>query len=70
MTATNPGGNTASTYVVLDETSTSVVNIANPNLASFDIETIDLRFGDQAYDVYTLGTDATLVVDDDIQVVT
>jgi len=116
VSATDPGGNTASTYVVLDETSTSVVNIANPNLAAFDIETIDLRFGDQAqltlseeqvlalsgnsdrvliqggvddhltisgaqsagttqidgqtYDVYTLGTDATLVVDDDIQVVT
>ena len=48
ITATDPGGNTASTYVVLDETSTSVVDIANPNLAAFDIETIDLRFGDQA----------------------
>jgi hypothetical protein len=116
VSATDPGGNTSSTYVVLDETSTSVVNIANPNLAAFDIETIDLRFGDQAqlalseeqvlalsgnsdrvlvqggaddnltisgaqsagstqidgqtYDVYTLGTDATLVVDDDIQIVT
>ncbi|MGK8232672.1 Ig-like domain-containing protein [Roseovarius sp. MS2] len=116
VTSTDTGGNTASTYVVLDETSTSVVNIANPNLSAFDIETIDLRFGDQAqlslteaqvlalsgnsdtvlvqggaddrvtltgaeaagrtqidgqtYDIYTLGNDATVVVDEDIQIVT
>ncbi|SLN65940.1 hypothetical protein ROG8370_03059 [Roseovarius gaetbuli] len=116
VTATDPAGNAASTYVVLDETSTSVVNIANPNLAAFDIETIDLRFGDQSqltlseaqvlalsgnsdrvlvqgggddhltiagaqsagstqidgqsYDIYTLGNDATLVVDDEIRIVT
>ncbi|MGX0975482.1 hypothetical protein ACSSVY_001184 [Roseovarius sp. MBR-51] len=116
VTSTDAGGNTASTYVVLDETSTSVVNIANPNLRAFDIETIDLRFGDQAqlslteaqvlalsgnsdtvlvqggaddrvtltgaeatgntvidgqsFDIYTLGNDATVVVDDDIQIVT
>ncbi|WP_339671908.1 Ig-like domain-containing protein [uncultured Roseovarius sp.] len=116
VTSTDAGGNTASTYVVLDETSTSVVNIANPNLSAFDIETIDLRFGDQAqlslteaqvlalsgnsdtvlvqggaddrvtlsgaeaagstvidgqtYDIYTLGTEARIVVDEDIQVVT
>jgi len=116
VTSTDAGGNTASTYVVLDETSTSVVNIANPNLSAFDIETIDLRFGDQAqlslteeqvlalsgnsdtvlvqggaddrvtltgaeaagrtqidgqtYDIYTLGNDATVVVDEDIQIVT
>jgi len=116
VTSTDAGGNTASTYVVLDETSTSVVNIANPNLSAFDIETIDLRFGDQAqlslseaqilalsgnsdtvlvqggaddrvtltgaeaagstvidgqgFDIYTLGNDATVVVDDDIQIVT
>ncbi|WP_297769624.1 Ig-like domain-containing protein [uncultured Roseovarius sp.] len=116
VTSTDEGGNTASTYVVLDETSTSVVNIANPNLGAFDIETIDLRFGDQSqltlseeqvlalsgnsdtvlvqggtddqvtltgaqaagstvidgqnHDIYTLGDDATVVVDDDIQIVT
>jgi len=116
VTSTDAGGNTASSYVVLDETSTSVVNIANPNLSVFDIETIDLRFGDQAqlslteaqvlalsgnsdtvlvqggaddrvtlsgaetagstvidgqtYDIYTLGTEARIVVDEDIQVVT
>lgn len=116
VTSTDVGGNTASTYVVLDETSTSVVNIVNPNLSAFDIEAIDLRFGDQAelslteaqvlalsgnsdtvlvqggaddrltltgaeaagstaidgqsYDIYTLGNDATVVVDEDIQIVT
>ncbi|MGX0902858.1 hypothetical protein ACSSV8_001423 [Roseovarius sp. MBR-79] len=116
VTATDAGGNAASTYVVLDETATQVVNIANPNLGAFNIETIDLRFGDQAqltlteaqiralsengdtvlvqggaddrvtitgaqaqgattvdgqsFDIYTLGNDATVVVDSDIQVVT
>jgi hypothetical protein len=116
VTATDAGGNAASTYVVLDETATQVVNITNPNLGGFNIETIDLRFGDQAqltlteaqiralsensdtvlvqggaddrvtitgaqaqgstvvggerFDIYTLGNDATVVVDSDIQVVT
>jgi len=116
VTATDAGGNASSTYVVLDETNTQVVDLATPDLAPFNIETIDLRFGDQAqlslteaqvralsessdtvmvqggaddrltlagavsggstridgqdFDIYTLGEDATVVVDSDIQVVT
>ena len=116
VTGTDPGGNASSTYVVLDETNTQVVDVTNPNLSGFNIETIDLRFGDQAqlslteaqvralsensdavmvqggaddqvtisgavsggstridgqdFDIYTLGDDATVVVDSDVQVVT
>lgn len=117
VTSTDAAGNASSTYVVLDETDTSVVNVSNPNLAGFQIETVDLRFGDQSeltltdaqiralsdstdtvvvhggaddrvtvtgaqrggqvqvdgerHDIYTLGNDgATIVVDDDINVIT
>ncbi|MEQ8901889.1 MAG: Ig-like domain-containing protein [Roseovarius sp.] len=116
VSGTDPGGNASSTYVVLDETNTQVVDVTNPNLAGFNIETIDLRFGDQAdltlteaqlrglsgnsdqvvvqggaddqvtitgaqaagqtqidgqtFDVYTLGNDATVVVDEDINTIT
>ncbi|MCR9113012.1 MAG: hypothetical protein NXH84_07065 [Rhodobacteraceae bacterium] len=112
VTSTDDAGNTSSTYLVLDETSTNTVDAGNPNLAQFDIETIDLRFGDQSqltiteaqitalsensdqvvvrggtddsvtitgaqaagtttlngedYNIYTLGDDATIVIDDDI----
>jgi len=116
VSGTDPGGNASSTYVVLDETNTQVVDVTNPNLSGFNIETIDLRFGDQAdltlteaqvrglsgnsdqvvvqggtddqvtitgaqaagqtridgqtFDVYTLGNDATVVVDEDINTIT
>ncbi len=116
VTSSDDAGNTASTYVVLDETSTNAVDAGNPNLSQFQIETIDLRFGDRSeltitedqlvalsdtsdqlvvrggsddtvtvtgaqragstqmhgerFDIYTLGDDATVVVDDDIDVVT
>ena len=116
VSSTDAGGNVSSTQVVLDVTQTTVVDVTNPNLAGFNIETIDLRYGDnaqlslteaqvralsensdtvmvqggvddqvtitgavaggstpiggQAFDIYTLGVDATVVVDSDIQVVT
>ncbi len=116
VTTTDAAQNTSSTYVVLDEVATSVVDPANPDLAGFQIETIDLRFGDNSemtiteqqllalsdnsdtltveggaddtltiagaqkanggtaeptgYDIYTLGQDATIIVDEDIDIVT
>ena len=116
VTGTDDAGNASSTYLVLDETSTNTVDAGNPNLSNFQIETIDLRFGDQSqltlteeqvlalsensdqvvvrggsddtvtitgaqragstqingedFNIYTLGDDATVVVDDDISVVT
>jgi len=115
VTSTDDAGNTSSTYLVLDETSTNTVDAGNGNLSGFQIETIDLRFGDQSqlsltedqvlalsdnsdqvvvrggsddtvtitgatrtgsttmdgeqFDIYTLGDDATVVVDDDINVI-
>ncbi|MEO1138255.1 MAG: Ig-like domain-containing protein [Pseudomonadota bacterium] len=115
VTSTDDAGNTSSTYLVLDETNTNTVDAGNPNLSQFQIETIDLRFGDQSqlslteeqvlalsdnsdqvvvrggaddnvtitgaqrtgstvldgegYDIYTLGDDATVVVDEDINVI-
>lgn len=116
VTSTDTAGNASSTYVVLDETSTNTVDAGNANLSQFQIETIDLRFGDQSeltiteeqilalsdttdqlvvrggtddtvtvtgaqlngstqmhgeqFNIYTLGDDATVVVDSDIDVVT
>ena len=116
VTNSDDAGNASSTYVVLDEVTTSVVDLSNGNLGDFEIETVDLRFGDHSemtiteeqllalsdntdtlvveggaddtvtitgatkvdggadepagYDIYTLGDDATLVVDDDIDIVT
>ncbi|WP_263047927.1 Ig-like domain-containing protein [Roseovarius pelagicus] len=117
VTSSDAAGNASSTFVVLDETDTAVVNVSNANLANFQIETIDLRFGDQSdltltdaqirglsdstdtvvvhggaddkltiaggqqtgqtqvdgqtHDIYTLGNNgATIVVDDDINVIT
>ena len=116
VTNTDDAGNASSTYVVLDEVTTSVVDMSNGNLGDFQIETVDLRFGDHSemtiteeqllalsdntdtlvveggsddtvtitgaskvdggadepagYDIYTLGDDATLVVDEDIDIVT
>ncbi|MFD0857750.1 Ig-like domain-containing protein [Roseovarius aquimarinus] len=48
VTNTDAAGNASSTYVVLDETATDIVNISNPNLQGLQIEAIDLSFGDQS----------------------
>ena len=48
ITGTDTAGNAASTYVVLDEVNTNVVDLSNGNLGAFNIETVDLRFGDQS----------------------
>ncbi|MRU14598.1 hypothetical protein FDP25_04045 [Roseovarius sp. A21] len=116
VTNTDDAGNASSTYVVLDEVTTSVVDLSNGNLGDFQVETVDLRFGDHSemtiteeqllalsdntdtlvveggaddtvtitgatkvdggadepagYDIYSLGDDATLVVDEEIDIVT
>ncbi|WP_246162137.1 Ig-like domain-containing protein [Roseovarius faecimaris] len=115
VTNTDDAGNASSTYVVLDETTTTTVDAGSAALDGFNIETIDLRFGDnsnltiteaqirelsensdqvvvrggaddtvtitgatasgqttidgETFNVYTLGADATIVVDDQINVV-
>lgn len=115
VTNTDDAGNASSTYVVLDETTTTTVDAGSASLDGFNIETIDLRFGDnsnltiteaqikelsensdqvvvrggaddtvtitgatasgttqidgETFNVYTLGDDATIVVDDQINVV-
>ena len=115
VTNEDDAGNASSTYVVLDETTTTVVDAGNPNLSSFNIDEIDLRFGDnseltlteaqikalsensdqvvvrggaddtvtitgatasgtttidgETFNIYTLGDDATVVVDDQVNVV-
>lgn len=48
VTSADTAGNTSSSYVVLDGTDTSVVDLSNPNLAGFQIDSVDLRFGDQS----------------------
>ena len=48
ITGQDTAGNAASTYVVLDEVNTNVVDLGNGNLGQFNIETVDLRFGDQS----------------------
>lgn len=53
VTSTDGAGNASSTYVVLDETNTNVVNMSNANLGDFQIEAIDLSFGDQSQLVLT-----------------
>ncbi len=53
VTNSDAAGNASSTFVVLDETNTNVVDIANANLADFQIESIDLSFGDQSQLVLT-----------------
>ena len=116
ITHTDDSGNASSTYVVLDETSTTSVDMGSINLNGFNIDEIDLRLGDQreltiteqqlrdlsdngdqlvvrggtddtvnisgaqsagttqidgeTFNVYTLGGDATIVVDDEVNVVT
>jgi len=115
VTNTDEAGNASSTYVVLDETSTTAVDVGSIGLNGFNIDEIDLRLGDQreltiteqdlrdlsengdqlvvrggsddtvtitgattsgttdiggeAFNVYTLGDGATVVVDDEINVV-
>lgn len=48
VTAEDDAGNMSSTYLVLDESSTSVVNMANPNLGDLQIEAIDLQFAEDS----------------------
>ncbi|MEB8386835.1 Ig-like domain-containing protein [Rhodobacteraceae bacterium KMM 6894] len=48
VTSTDDAGNASGTYVVLDETRSSVVDMGNANLGDFQIETVDLRFGDRS----------------------
>lgn len=115
VTNADDAGNASSTYMVLDETTGNTVDVANPNLIGFNIDEIDLRFGDnsdltlteaqiralsgnsdqvivrggaddtvtiagatasgttqidgETFHVYTLGGDATVMIDDQINVV-
>ncbi|WP_371223336.1 Ig-like domain-containing protein [Roseovarius sp. 2305UL8-3] len=115
VTHTDDAGNASSTYVVLDETATTAVDVGSISLTGFNIDEIDLRLGDQreltiteqqlrdlsengdqllvrggsddtvtitgasasgttsiegeVFNVYTLGDGATVVVDDEINVV-
>ena len=48
VSSTDDAGNMSSTYLVLDETSTSVVNMANPSLGALQIEAIDLTFAEDS----------------------
>ncbi len=115
VTTEDGAGNTSGTYLVLDESTTSVVDLSNPGLGNHQIEAVDLQFAEESqltiteaqlvalssnsdeltvhggaddtvtitgatatgatqqvdgetYDVYSLG-DATLIIDDDIDVV-
>lgn len=116
VTAMDAAGNSTGTYLALDdETANTQLNLTNPNLAQYNIETVDLQFAEEAqltineaalvnlssntnklivdghnddtvtitgavregselrdgqnYDIYTLGDEATLLIDDDINVV-
>ena len=48
VSSSDAAGNMSSTYLVLDESSTSVVNMANPNLGALQIEAIDLQFAEDS----------------------
>ncbi len=48
VSSNDAAGNLSSTYLVLDEFSTSVVNMANPNLGALQIEAIDLQFAEDS----------------------
>jgi len=48
VSSNDAAGNMSSTYLVLDESSTSVVNMANPNLGALEIEAIDLQFAEDS----------------------
>jgi hypothetical protein len=116
VTATDAAGNFSGTYLALDDESANTqLGLTNPNLANFNIETVDLQFAEEAqltiteaalvnlssntntlvvnghnddtvtitgatrtgsevkdgqtYDIYSLGTEGTLMIDDDINVV-
>ncbi|MDU8927485.1 Ig-like domain-containing protein [Alisedimentitalea sp. MJ-SS2] len=116
VTSSDDAGNMSATYLVLDESSTSVVDLSNPNLGDLQIEAIDLQFAEdsqltvteaqivalsdnsdtvvihggvddtvtatgavntgqtvdvngETHAVYMLGDSATLIIDDDINVV-
>lgn len=117
VTSTDQAGNASTTYLVLDEVNASDVDLSNPALDGFNIETIDLssrgasgeltiteeqllalsdnsdtlvvkggaddkvtisgaqRVTDapdepEGFDIYSLGDDATIIVDEDIDIVT
>lgn len=46
--ATDDAGNTSGTYLVLDDTTTSVVDLNNPNLSVHQIENLDLQFAEES----------------------
>ena len=116
VTATDAAGNSSGTYLALDdESANTLLELTNPNLASHNIETIDLQFAEKAqlsiteaallnlssntntlivngraddtvtirggtrtgteakegqtYDIYMLGSEGTLMIDDDINVI-
>lgn len=48
VTAEDDAGNMSGTYLVLDESTTSVVNMSNGNLGDFQIEAIDLQFAEES----------------------
>ncbi|MCF3592989.1 Ig-like domain-containing protein [Rhodobacteraceae bacterium LMO-12] len=48
VSSNDAAGNLSSTYLVLDEFSTSMVNMANPNLGALQIEAIDLQFAEDS----------------------
>ncbi|MEO0938013.1 MAG: Ig-like domain-containing protein [Pseudomonadota bacterium] len=116
VTSTDGAGNTAGTYVVLDdESANSTVDLGNANLGNYAIEQVELQFAEEAnlsineaqlvalsdtsnmltihggsddtvtitgatrtgtqtaegqtYDVYSVGNDGTLIIDEDINTV-
>ena len=116
VTATDAAGNSSGTYLALDDESAGTkLTLTNPNLANYNIETIDLQFAEEAqltiteaalvnlssntntlvikghnddsvtitgatrggseakdgeiYNIYSLGTEGTLMIDSDINVV-
>ncbi|MGR3510027.1 MAG: Ig-like domain-containing protein [Sulfitobacter sp.] len=115
VTATDTAGNSSGTYLALDDESANTrLNLSNPNLAQYNVETVDLQFAEEAqltiteaalinlskntnslvvngfsddtvtitgavrdgfevkngqtYDIYTLGSEGTLMIDSDINV--
>ncbi|KKN27210.1 hypothetical protein LCGC14_0866890 [marine sediment metagenome] len=115
VTATDTAGNSSGTYLALDDESANTrLDLSNPNLAQYNIETVDLQFAEEAqltiteaalvnlskntnslivngfsddtvtitgavrdgfevkdgqtYDIYTLGSEGTLMIDNDINV--
>lgn len=48
VTAQDHAGNDTGTMFVLDEATTSVVDLSNPGLADFQIEAVDLRFAEDS----------------------